>query len=295
MKGIILAGGRGSRLAPLTYGTSKQLLGVYDKPMIYYPIGTLMEAGVTEILIISTPEDSPTFKRLLRGGSQWGIHFEYEVQSKPRGLADAFIIGRDFVNNEPSCLILGDNIFYGSVVAARSRLAARDVSEIGGASIFAYRVKDPHSYGVINFSKKGEPLSIEEKPKNPKSNFAIPGLYFYDSKVCDYARDLEPSARGELEITDINRIYLEDNSLDVHRLPAGTAWLDVGTHESLLQAAEFISTIQNRQGIMVSCPEEVAYNNKYITKAALKALTEGYANTEYGEYLSRILDERYND
>lgn len=291
MKGIILAGGRGSRLAPLTYSASKQLLGVYDKPMIYYPIYTLMEAGIRDILIISTPDDSKNFKRLLRSGAQWGVHFEYAEQRQPRGLAEAFIIGKDFINNEPSCLILGDNIFYGTSVPYACKTASERVIVYGGAAIFCYKVKDPKRYGVVEI-ENGYVISIEEKPQHPKSNFAIPGMYFYDNKVCDYAANLKPSARGELEITDINRIYLEDRRLVAYSLPDGTAWLDVGTQESLLQAAEFVAAIQNRQGVMIACPEEVAFKNGYIGKRQLKDIAETYnKDNEYGAYLWKLLAE----
>ncbi len=288
MKGIILAGGAGTRLYPLTIGVSKQLLPVYDKPMIYYPLSMLMLAGIKEILIISTPEALPAFRALLRDGNQWGLRFEYREQAVPRGLADAFIVGRDFVGGEPACLILGDNIFYGQGLPTKLRAAAQMAE---GALVFAYPVKDPQRYGVIEFNETGRALSIEEKPAKPKSHFAVPGLYFYDAQVCDIAAALKPSPRGEIEITDLNRIYLERGQLHVDTLGRGVAWLDAGTHESLLQAANFVQAVEDRQGMMISCPEEIAYRMGTIDRDTLRSLGEGMKSNEYGRYLLRLLDE----
>ncbi|MBI5965094.1 MAG: glucose-1-phosphate thymidylyltransferase RfbA [Chloroflexi bacterium] len=285
MKGIILAGGRGTRLHPLTLATSKQLLPVYDKPMIYYPLSVLMLAGIQEILIISTPEDLALYRRLLGNGNNWGLSFSYAEQDEPRGLAEAFIIGRDFVNNQPACLILGDNIFYGYGLPEKVQNCSR-LSE--GARIFAYPVNDPERYGVVEFDQNGKVLSLEEKPKQPRSHFAVPGIYFYDQHVSDMAANLKPSARGELEITDLNRLYLEKSQLTVEVLSRGFAWLDAGTHESLLQASTFIQTVQERQGMMISSPEEIAFRMGYINAAQLHALGEKLGSTQYGQYLKRL-------
>ncbi|OQY87082.1 MAG: glucose-1-phosphate thymidylyltransferase [Anaerolineae bacterium UTCFX3] len=288
MKGIILAGGRGTRLSPLTNVISKQLLPVYNKPMVYYPLSLLILAGIREILVISTPEDLPNFKRLLGNGAQWGIRFEYAEQDQPRGLADAFILGRDFAAGQPVCLILGDNIFFGHGLAEKLRIGS-GLRE--GALVFAYPVHDPERYGVIEFDSVGRAISIEEKPKTPRSNYAVPGLYFYDGKVCDYAAALRPSARGELEITDLNRVYLAQGNLKVETLGRGLAWLDAGTHDALLQASNFVQTIEQRQGLLVGSPEEAAYRNNFITADQLKGLIEQVKVSEYAGYLSRILSE----
>jgi glucose-1-phosphate thymidylyltransferase len=286
MKGIVLAGGKGTRLHPLTKASSKQLLPVYNKPMIYYPLSILMLAGIKEILIISTPEDLPLFKRLLAVGAQWGLHFYYAEQSEPRGLADAFLVGESFIEGQPCALILGDNIFYGAGLPAMLHQAA---SLIEGAVVFAYQVKDPERYGVIELDSMGNGLSIEEKPKIPKSHYAIPGIYFYDQNVVSYARQLRPSGRGEIEITDLNRIYLETGKLKVLVMGRGIAWLDAGTHESLLQAASFIQTVEERQGLMISCPEEIAFQMQYIGPEQLRALAEPMAGNGYGTYLISLL------
>jgi glucose-1-phosphate thymidylyltransferase len=286
MKGIILAGGRGTRLNPLTLVMSKQLLPVYDKPMVYYPLSMLMLAGIREILIISTPEDLPNFQRLLGDGSQWGLRFSYVEQDQPRGLADAFRVGADFIGGDSSCLILGDNIFFGHGLPEMLRRAAA-LKE--GALIFAYAVRDPERYGVVDFDSDGLVLSLEEKPAKPKSNFAVPGIYFYDPKVVELAAGMQPSKRGELEITDLNRLYLERGQLRVDTLGRGVAWLDAGTHESLLQSSGFVQAVQERQGMMISCPEEIAYRMGYITKAQLQSLVDGMANNGYTDYLHRLL------
>ncbi len=285
-KGIILAGGSGTRLYPLTIAVSKQLMPVYDKPMVYYPLSVLMLAGIREILLISTPEDLPLFQRLLGDGRQFGISLSYAAQPRPDGLAQAFQIGADFVGNAPSALVLGDNIFYGQnfVEAIEAADARRE-----GATIFGYHVAEPTAYGVVEFALDGRVLSIEEKPAKPKSNFAVPGLYFYDDRVVGLARDLKPSSRGELEITDLNRLYLEEGKLQVEQLGRGTAWLDTGTHESLMEAAEFVSVIERRQGLKIACLEEIALRNKWIDQAGLEAQIARLGKSSYGAYLRRLL------
>ena len=285
MKGIILAGGKGTRLNPLTQVLSKQLLPVYDKPMIYYPLSMLMLAGIKDILLISTPEDLPSFQRLLQDGSQWGIHFEYAQQDQPRGLADAFIVGKKFIAGERVCLILGDNIFYGQGLISLLQQAAQPQT---GAHVFAYEVRDPERYGVIAFDAEGKAISLEEKPSQPKSNYAVPGLYFYDERVVEFAESLKPSVRGEIEITDLNKIYLNLGQLQVTAFGRGIAWLDAGTHESLLQAANFIQAVQDRQGLMISCVEEIAYRMGYINREQLRALAKSLNSNDYGAYLSRL-------
>jgi glucose-1-phosphate thymidylyltransferase len=287
MKGLILAGGRGTRLFPLTIGVSKQLLPVYDKPMVYYPLSMLMLAGIREILVISTPEAMPAFKALLRDGSQWGLNFSYKEQLEPRGLADAFLVGKDFIGSEPACLILGDNIFFGQGLQASLRKASQLNS---GALIFAYPVRDPERYGVVEFDGRGKALSIEEKPKEPRSHFAVPGIYFYDNRVVRFAEELVPSARGEIEITDLNCKYLELGELQVEMLGRGVAWLDAGTHESLLQAASFVQAVEDRQGMMISCPEEISYRLGYISNDDLREQAK-IINNQYGDYLLRLLEE----
>lgn len=291
MKGIILAGGRATRLYPLTVSVSKQLLPVYDKPMIYYPLSMLMLAGIRDILVITTPEDLPIFKIVLGDGSQWGVRFTYAEQKEPRGLAEAFIIGKDFIGGDSIALILGDNIFYGSGLATLLQSAAQLKS---GATIFAYSVSDPERYGVVEFDESGKALSIEEKPMKPRSKYAVPGMYFYDNQVIDIAEALQPSARGELEITDINLRYLEKGELSVEPLGRGVAWLDAGTHPSLLQAANFIQAVQDRQGLMVSCPEEIAYRMGYINLDQLCAHGERMSNSTYGSYILRFVQEERN-
>ena len=287
MKGIILAGGLGTRLYPLTIPVSKQLLPVYDKPMIYYPLSMLMLAGIRQILVISTPEAQPAFRLLLQDGQQWGLQFSFTVQLKPRGLADAFLVGREFIAGEPVCLILGDNIFFGHGLPDIMRDAAQ-LRE--GAMIFAYPVRDPQRYGVVEFDELGIALSIEEKPPMPRSSFAVPGMYFYDGQVVEIAESLVPSARGELEITDLNNIYLRRGQLRVESLGRGVAWLDAGTHEALLQAGNFVQTLEERQGMMISCPEEIAYRMGYITKEQLRKLGKAM-NNQYGQYLLRLAEE----
>ncbi|GLQ88075.1 glucose-1-phosphate thymidylyltransferase RfbA [Dyella flagellata] len=287
-KGIILAGGSGTRLYPITQAVSKQLLPVYDKPMIFYPLATLMLAGIREILVINTPHEQSLFQRLLGDGSQWGIDIRYAVQPSPEGLAQAFLIGKDFIGNNPSCLVLGDNIFYG--VGLTERLKRADARQ-DGATVFGYFVRDPERYGVAEFGTDGRVIGLEEKPAKPKSNYAVTGLYFYDARACHYAAELKPSPRGELEITDLNRRYLEDNSLHLEQLGRGYAWLDTGTHESLMEAGNYIETIENRQGLKVCCPEEVAYNNGWIDAEQVKRLAAPLLKTGYGQYLVHLVEQ----
>jgi len=288
MKGIILAGGKGSRLYPLTMGLSKQLLPVYDKPMIYYPLSMLMLAKIREILVITTPEDQGQFQRLLGDGSQWGLRFTYQIQTAPRGLADAFLVGSDFLSDSPAALILGDNIFYGHGLPETLRQAA---SLDHGAVIFAYPVNEPERYGVVEFDSKGNAISIEEKPNKPRSNYAVPGIYFYDQRVVEFARRLTPSKRGEIEITDLNRMYMEKGDLRVIELGRGIAWLDAGMHHSLLQASNFVQAVEDRQGMMISCPEEIAYRMGYINAEQLLALARVFNGNRYGTYLTRLANE----
>ena len=290
MKGIILAGGSGTRLYPLTMVTSKQLLPIYDKPMIYYPLSTLMLAGIQDILVISTPQDLPNFERLMGDGSQFGISLSYKVQPSPDGLAQAFILGEEFIGDDRCAMILGDNIFYGAGLTKHLR---RAVDQGTGATVFGYYVEDPERFGVVEFDESGRAISVEEKPQNPKSNYAITGLYFYDKKVCTRAKALKPSARGELEITDLNRIYLEEGSLNVITLGRGYAWLDTGTVDSLAEAAEFVRVIESREGVQISAPEEIAYRNGWITRGRLEAAADAYGKSPYGRHLKNVATGKY--
>jgi len=287
MKGIILAGGSGTRLYPLTMVTSKQLLPIYDKPMIYYPLSTLMLAGIRDILIISTPTDLPNFERLLGDGSRYGVNLSYKVQPSPDGLAQAFTLGEEFIGDEPCAMVLGDNIFYGAGLSERLKAAA-EAAQNGQATVFGYYVNDPERFGIVEFDEAGHVISVEEKPKQPKSNYAITGLYFYDKRVVDLAKQVKPSARGELEITDLNRMYLEDGTLNVQLLGRGYAWLDTGTMDTLVEAAEFVQVIEQRQGIMISAPEEIAYRHGWITREELLKSADTYGKSPYGEHLHRV-------
>ncbi|ERT62290.1 MULTISPECIES: glucose-1-phosphate thymidylyltransferase RfbA [Megasphaera] len=288
MKGIVLAGGSGTRLYPLTMVTSKQLLPIYDKPMIYYPLSTLMLAGIRDILIISTPMDLPNFERLLGDGSRYGIHLKYKIQPSPDGLAQAFILGEEFIAGEPCAMVLGDNIFYGAGLTRYLKGAAEDAQHAAGATVFGYYVDDPERFGVIEFDKQGKAISIEEKPKNPKSNYAVTGLYFYDSKVCEYAKQVKPSDRGELEITDLNKMYLDDGNLQVVTLGRGYAWLDTGTIDSLSAAADFVRAVETRAGIHIAALEDIAYQQGWIDKATLEESAEKYGKSPYGQYLKKV-------
>lgn len=290
MKGIVLAGGAGTRLHPSTIAVSKQLLPIYDKPMIYHPISVLMLAGIKDILIISTPVDLPNFKRLLGDGSQFGIKFSYKEQPSPDGLAQAFILGKEFIDGDDVALVLGDNIFYGGGFSGELKSVVSNIKEFGGATVFGYPVKDPQRFGVVEFDEAGKVLSLEEKPQNPKSHYAVTGLYFYDKKVVDYAKNLKPSARGELEITDLNNIYLKNGNLNVELLGRGFAWLDTGTHHSLLQAGQFVKTVEDNQGIKIACLEEVAYRMGFVTKEELIQNIEKYKNNEYFTYVREVLN-----
>ena len=292
MKGIILAGGSGSRLYPITKGVSKQLLPVYDKPMVYYPLSALLLAGIREILVISTPEDLPGFRRLLGDGSDYGVRIDYAAQPSPDGLAQAFLIGEDFLGGDSACLVLGDNIFYGSGFTGLLREAVRTAEEDGKATVFGYRVDDPGRYGVAEFDDKGNCLSIEEKPAHPKSNYAVVGLYFYPNKVVDVAKSIKPSARGELEITSVNQCFLQSGELKVQTLQRGFAWLDTGTHDSLAEASIFVEVIEKRQGLKIACLEGIAYRNGWITSDKLRALAEPMLRNQYGQYLLKLLDEK---
>lgn len=292
MKGIILAGGSGTRLYPITKSISKQLVPIYNKPMIYYPLSVLMLADIRDILIITTPEDQSMFIRLLGDGSQWGINLQYAIQPSPDGLAQAFLIGEEFIGNDSCCLILGDNIFFGHDFG---KLLAQTAQNTNGATVFGYFVNDPERYGVVEFDENRKVISLEEKPKNPKSNYAVTGLYFYDNTVVSKAKSLKPSARGELEITDLNKLYLNEGSLDVKLLGRGIAWLDTGTHDSLLEASNYVSAIENRQGLMVACLEEIAYSKKYISREKLLELAEPLKKNEYGQYLLKIADNKILD
>ncbi|WP_312647405.1 glucose-1-phosphate thymidylyltransferase RfbA [Aminipila sp.] len=290
MKGIVLAGGSGTRLYPLTMVTSKQLLPVYDKPMIYYPLSTLMLAGIKDILIISTPQDLPNFERLLGNGNKYGINLSYKVQPSPDGLAQAFILGEQFINGDDCAMILGDNIFHGNGLTVQLTKAVNNIKDHGGATVFGYYVNDPERFGVVEFDKEGRAVSLDEKPKEPKSNYAVTGLYFYDKQVCEYTKALMPSARGELEITDLNKIYLENNNLDVITLGRGYGWLDTGTVDSLAEAAEYVKVIETRQGLKIACLEEIAYKNKWIDTNKLLESAKMYGKSEYGQHLQRVAE-----
>lgn len=292
MKGIVLAGGSGTRLYPITKGISKQLMPIYDKPMVYYPISVLMLAGIREILIISTPYDLPGFKRLLGDGSDYGVHFEYAEQPSPDGLAQAFTIGADFIGNDAACLVLGDNIFYGSYFTPMLKEAVRAAEEDGKATVFGYWVNDPERYGVAEFDKEGNCLSLEEKPKHPKSNYAVPGLYFYPNKVVEVARNIKPSARGEYEITTVNQVFLEAKELKVQTLGRGFAWLDTGTHDSLSEASTFVEVIEKRQGLKIACLEAIAYRRGWITEERMRELAQPMIKNQYGQYLLQVIEEK---